>query len=134
MNMSIRIIGLALYLIAFLPFTTEAAAVGGPSSATSADVNVAKDTVAKEVDVSAVYGYEASESEWTVEEIKRRLRPETRRQASRVVFDLPDAFYYIATPIFLLFFIRVYVTLLDDIEEMRIEELRETYRMNHGTQ
>jgi hypothetical protein len=58
------------------------------------------------------------------EEARRQLRPSLRKSTSRVAFDLPDAFYFVGGPVFLLIFLRVLVIFLNGFEETRKEELR----------
>jgi hypothetical protein len=74
--------------------------------------------------VTAVYGISADDYLPTVESAKKRLRPQVRSHASRPAFDLPDAFYFIGGPIFLLLFLRVLVIFLNGFEEKRKEEQR----------
>lgn len=76
--------------------------------------------------VTAVYGVTADDylptPEYSADEY---LRPKTRRAASRPSFDLPDAFYFIAGPVFLLILLRVLVIFLNGFEEKRKEEENE---------
>ena len=44
--------------------------------------------------------------------------------SSHPAFDLPDAFYFIGGPIFLLLLLRVLVIFLNGFEEMRKDEQR----------
>ena len=71
--------------------------------------------------VTAVYGVTADDylPEHTVADY---VQPKTRRAASRPSFDLPDAFYFIGGPIFLLILLRVLVIFLNGFEEKRKEE------------
>ncbi|WP_372795792.1 hypothetical protein [Pontiella sp.] len=50
------------------------------------------------------------------------LNPNVRRSASRPSFDLPDAFFFIGGPVFLLILLRVLVIFLNGFEEKRKEE------------
>ncbi len=59
-----------------------------------------------------------------IETARRHLRPNIRAPRSRPAFDLPDAFYFIGGPIFLLLFLRVLVIFLNGFEEKRREEQR----------
>jgi hypothetical protein len=74
--------------------------------------------------VTAVYGISAEDYLPSVEMAKKTLRPNVRRTASKPTFDLPDAFYFIGGPIFLLLFLRVLVIFLNGFEEKRKEEQR----------
>lgn len=74
--------------------------------------------------VMAVYGISADDYLPTAESSRNRLRPQVRKAASRPSFDLPDAFYFIGGPIFLLLFLRVLVIFLNEFEEKRKEEQR----------
>lgn len=78
--------------------------------------------------VTAVYGISADDYLPTVESAKRQLRPQVRKHASHPTFDLPDAFYFIGGPIFLLLFLRVLVIFLNGFEEKRKEEQRAVAR------
>ncbi len=77
-----------------------------------------------EPNVTMVYGLSAVDYLPSVEELKKQARPNVRPAASRASFDLPDAFYFIGGPIFVLLFIRVLVIFLNEFEEKRREELR----------
>jgi hypothetical protein len=74
--------------------------------------------------VTAVYGISADDYLPAIELAKKSLRPSVRRSSSRPSFDLPDAFYFIGGPIFLLLFLRVLVIFLNGFEEKRREEQR----------
>ncbi len=74
--------------------------------------------------VTAVYGVGADDYLPMKEVARQQLRPNLRKSSSRVAFDLPDAFYFIGGPIFLLIFLRVLVFFLNDFEEKRKEEMR----------
>jgi len=78
----------------------------------------------EEPKVTAVYGVSADDYLPRVESARNRLRPKVRTHASRPSFDLPDAFYFIGGPIFLLLFLRILVIFLNGFEEKRKEELR----------
>lgn len=90
-----------------------------------------QEAVDNPVSTTAVYGIR-EDAAARADQIKKQLRPEIRRKQSRVAFNLPDSFFYMAVPVFLLVFIRIYVSLLDDIEQLRIDELRADYRAKHG--
>lgn len=81
-------------------------------------------TGAKETKVTSVYGISTEDYLPSMEEARKRLRPQMRDAASHPEFDLPDAFYFIGGPIFLLLFLRVLVIFLNGFEEKRKEELR----------
>lgn len=76
--------------------------------------------------VTAVYGISADDylPAKTKAVLRKELRPDVRGARSRPAFDLPDAFYFIGGPIFLLLFLRVLVIFLNGFEEKRREELR----------
>jgi len=74
--------------------------------------------------VTAVYGLGAEDYLPMKESARRQLRPHLRESGSRVAFDLPDAFYFIGGPVFLLIFLRVLVIFLNGFEEARKEEMR----------
>ena len=83
---------------------------------------------AKEADsstVTVVYGVTADDYLPVQESARQHLRPKVRRSSSHPDFDLPDAFYFIGGPIFLLILLRILVTFLDDFEERRKEEQRQ---------
>ncbi len=75
-------------------------------------------------EVTAVYGISADDYLPTVESTKSQLRPKVRRAASRPAFDLPDAFYFIGGPIFILLFLSILVVFINGFEEKRKEEMR----------
>ncbi|MEE9369527.1 MAG: hypothetical protein V3V05_11795 [Pontiella sp.] len=74
--------------------------------------------------VTAVYGVTADDYLPSTDSVRQHLRPNVRRAASHPSFDLPDAFYYIGGPIFLIILLRVLVIFLNGFEEKRKEELR----------
>lgn len=74
--------------------------------------------------VTAVYGISADDYLPTKQAMRQQLRPNVRRSRSRPAFDLPDAFYFIGGPIFLILFLRVLVIFLNGFEEKRREEMR----------
>ena len=75
--------------------------------------------------VTSVYGITTEDYLPSVKELARKqLRPNVNSRGSRPHFHLPDAFYYIGGPIFLLLFLRVLVIFLNIFEEMRKEEQR----------
>ena len=78
----------------------------------------------KEPRVTAVYGVTADDYLPRTETTRRPVRPVERKAASHPSFDLPDAFYFIGGPVFILLFLRVLVTFLNEFEEKRKEELR----------
>lgn len=71
--------------------------------------------------VTAVYGVTADDYLQDQSEDVYKY-PKTRRAASRPSFHLPDAFYFIGAPIFLLILLRVVVIFLNNFEEKRKEE------------
>lgn len=74
--------------------------------------------------VTAVYGISAEDYLPSVEALKRQARPQVRSGGSRPSFDLPDAFYFIGGPIFVVLLLRVLVIFLNGFEEKRREEQR----------
>jgi len=81
--------------------------------------------VAASQQVTAVYGVTADDYLPVKEIARKHLRPNVRGAASRPSFDLPDAFYFIGGPIFLLILLRVLVIFLNGFEEKRKEEQRQ---------
>lgn len=75
--------------------------------------------------VTSVYGVTADDYLPTMETARQELRPSVRRSSSRPSFDLPDSFYFIGGPVFLLIFLRVLVLFLNGFEEAREDERRE---------
>lgn len=78
----------------------------------------------KESTVTAVYGVTADDYLPSIEVARKHLRPNVRKSGSHPGFDLPDAFYFIGGPIFLLILLRVLVIFLTGFEEKRKEEQR----------
>lgn len=74
--------------------------------------------------VTAVYGVNADDYLPLKQVARQYLRPNVRRNVSRPAFDLPDAFFFIGAPVFILIFLRVLVIFLNGFEEKRKEELR----------
>jgi hypothetical protein len=88
------------------------------------DVGIPEDQAAEGSRVTAVYGISADDYLPVKQVARKSLRPRVRRPRSRPAFDLPDAFYFIGGPIFLLLFLRVLVIFLNGFEEKRREEMR----------
>ena len=79
--------------------------------------------------VTAVYGVSADDylpAQQTV--ARNQLRPKVRSRTSRPSFYLPDAFYFVGGPVFILIFLRILVIFLNGFEERRKEELRSVAR------
>lgn len=74
--------------------------------------------------VTAVYGVGIEDYLPRKELARQQLRPNVRRNVSHPAFDLPDAFFFIGAPVFILIFLRVLVIFLNGFEEKRQEELR----------
>lgn len=74
--------------------------------------------------VTAVYGVGVDDYLPLKKVARQHLRPNVRRSVSHPAFDLPDAFFFIGAPIFILIFLRVLVIFLNGFEEKRQEELR----------
>jgi hypothetical protein len=74
--------------------------------------------------VTVVYGVTADDYLPAKEVARRHLRPNVRKAATRPNFDLPDAFYFIGGPVFLLILLRVLVIFINGFEEKRKEEMR----------
>lgn len=74
--------------------------------------------------VTSVYGISEDDYLPAIEELKRQAHPNVRSAGSRPTFDLPDAFYYIGGPVFVLLLLRVLVIFLNGFEEKRREEQR----------
>ena len=74
--------------------------------------------------VTAVYGVGVDDYLPLKEVARQHLRPNVRRNVSHPAFDLPDAFFFVGAPVFLLIFLRVLVIFLNGFEEKRQEELR----------
>lgn len=88
------------------------------------DMEKAEQPAQRESRVTAVYGISADDYLPATELARQHLRPNVRGASSHPAFDLPDAFYFIGGPIFLLLFLRVLVIFLNGFEEKRKEELR----------
>lgn len=83
--------------------------------------------------VTAVYGVTADDYLPVQAAPKPVSRPAVRRGGSAIsAVDLPDAFFFIGVPIFLLLLLYLVVTFLNGFEEKRREEQRQTAseRMN----
>ena len=78
------------------------------------------------VRVTAVYGVSADDYLPLKDVARQHLRPNVRRNISRPSFNLPDAFFFIGAPVFILIFLRVLVIFLNGFEEKRKEEMRMT--------
>jgi hypothetical protein len=78
------------------------------------------------VRVTAVYGVGADDYLPLKDVARQHLRPNVRRNISRPSFNLPDAFFFIGAPVFILIFLRVLVIFLNGFEEKRKEEMRMT--------
>ena len=74
--------------------------------------------------VTAVYGVGVDDYLPLKQVARQHLRPNVRRNISRPAFDLPDAFFFIGAPVFILIFLRVLVIFLNGFEERRQDELR----------
>ena len=74
--------------------------------------------------VTAVYGVGVDDYLPSKQVARKYLRPNVRRNVSRPAFDLPDAFFFIGAPVFILIFLRVLVIFLNGFEEKRQEEMR----------
>jgi hypothetical protein len=83
------------------------------------------ETPVVEPKVTSVYGISADDYLLPSIDAKKQLRPNVRSASSHPSFDLPDAFYFIGGPIFLLLFLRVLVIFLNGFEEKRREEQRQ---------
>lgn len=102
-------------------------ALGARAAETNVAPRLSLEPVAAKADgskVTSVYGISADDYLPSVESSRKRLRPQMRGAASHPAFDLPDAFYFIGGPIFLILFLRVLVIFLNGFEEKRKEELR----------
>ena len=74
--------------------------------------------------VTAVYGVGADDYLPSKQVARQYLRPNVRRNVSTPSFNLPDAFFFIGAPVFILIFLRVLMIFLNGFEEKRQEELR----------
>lgn len=72
--------------------------------------------------VTAVYGVGSDDYLPMKEEARRHLRPNVRESRSHPSFDLPDAFYFIGGPVFLLLLLRVLWMFLNEFDETRRAE------------
>ena len=79
--------------------------------------------------VTAVYGISADDYLPATANMRQQMNPQVRGARSRPSFDLPDAFFFIGAPIFLLLFLRVLVIFFDEFEEKRKEEQRAAVRV-----
>lgn len=86
------------------------------------EVPVAAEPANETPKVTAVYGA-GSEDYLPLQDARRQFRPDIRRSSSRASFNLPDAFYYIGAPVFLIMLMRVLVIFINGFEEQRREEL-----------
>ena len=103
----------------FIPFTAHAQDGEG-----TALLSVELESRNEEPKVTAVYGLSADDYLPSRETARRHLRPRIRSGTSHPSLDLPDAFYFIGGPIFIILFLRVLVIFLNGFEEKRREELR----------
>lgn len=88
------------------------------------DVSPTNPQTEEAASVTAVYGVDADDYLPLKEVARQHLRPNVRRSSSRPAFDLPDAFFFIGAPVFLVIFLRVMVIFLNGFEEKRKEEQR----------
>ena len=88
------------------------------------DATPTQPEVKKTTRVTAVYGVNADDYLPLKQVARQHLRPNVRRNVSRPAFDLPDAFFFVGAPVFILIFLRVLVIFLNGFEEKRKEELR----------
>jgi hypothetical protein len=88
------------------------------------DATPSRSEVTQNSRVTAVYGVNADDYLPLKQAARQHLRPNVRRNVSRPAFDLPDAFFFIGAPVFILIFLRVLVIFLNGFEEKRKEELR----------
>ncbi|HSR87311.1 MAG TPA: hypothetical protein VLL07_00025 [Pontiella sp.] len=88
------------------------------------DVTPTRPETKNAVRVTAVYGVGADDYLPLKEVARQHLRPNVRRNVSRPAFNLPDAFFFIGAPVFILIFLRVLVIFLNGFEEKRKEEMR----------
>lgn len=88
------------------------------------DATPTQPPAAKASRVTAVYGVGVDDYLPLKEVARQHLRPHVRSNASRPGLDLPDAFFFIGAPVFLLIFLRVMVIFLNGFEEKRQQELR----------
>jgi hypothetical protein len=75
--------------------------------------------------VTAVYGVTADDYLPVQEVSTPHVRSTVRRGSSISALDLPDAFFFIGGPIFLLLLLHLLVTFLNGFEEKRREEQRQ---------
>ena len=99
-------------------------APSAPSQAAMLDATPTQSEVKQSPRVTAVYGVGADDYLPRKQLARKHLRPNVRRNVSRPVFDLPDAFFFVGAPVFILIFLRVMVIFLNGFEEKRQEELR----------
>lgn len=85
------------------------------------DATPAKAQTNKAAKMTVVYGVNTEDYLPLKEVARRHLRPGLRSSISHPTFNLPDAFYYIGGPVFLLIFLRVLVIFLNGFEEKRKE-------------
>ena len=88
------------------------------------DVTPTQPKAEKAVRVTAVYGVGVDDYLPLKDVARQHLRPNVRRNTSRPSFNLPDAFFFIGAPVFILIFLRVLVIFLNGFEERRQDELR----------
>lgn len=88
------------------------------------DTSATTDSSTSKTKVTAVYGVNTEDYLPLKEEARRQLRPNLRESNSHPAFDLPDAFYFIGGPLFLLILLRVLSMFLNEFEENRRAEQR----------
>ncbi len=114
-----------LMWIAGLALALNAAAIDEYSNQVDPMLDSAPVTQAEQpAKVTAVYGVGSEDYLPLKEEARQQLRPNLRKSNAHPSFDLPDAFYFIGGPIFLLILLRVLTLFLNEFEEKRKQEQR----------
>ena len=123
---AVRTVFIRIFLLGFLLGCSPVSAFEEYSTAVDPMLQVepAESEPAPIQSVTAVYGVNADDYLPVKEQARRQLRPKMREKTSRASFDLPDAFYFIGGPVFILIFLRVLVIFLNGFEETRRQEMR----------
>lgn len=112
-----------LYIICLLILVLSGKAFGESAPAVTVLSVESQNKPQQKSGVTAVYGVTADDylpaTQFSATDY---LNPKVRRSRSRPSFDLPDAFYFIGGPIFLMILLRVLVIFINGFEEIRKEE------------
>lgn len=73
----------------------------------------------------AVYGLDSVDYLTSLETVQTTQKSGKKYTRHRVSFQLPDSFYFIGAPIFLIIFLRIIAMFINLFEEERKEEIKE---------